>query len=886
MACVVPSLVLTTVAAAAEAPAPVTLTSQASHPDPAHPRAPLTDTATLSGGDNPQGVMVFTIFGPDDPTCAGQPLATSTPLGVFGPGTFTSDPFTPFHSGTYRWIANYSGDVNNAPVSTPCGDPAETVVVPTVAPDFSTQATPLVGLGNAISDSAFLGVNGNASGTISFALFSPADATCVAPVFAPPPVAVSGSGTYNSGPFTPTAVGLYRWIATYSGDTDNSPVAGACHDPAEASRVIPTQPVTISTLASQPQFDNSLVDSATLSGGVSPTGVVTFNLYGPDDPSCAGPPVFTSPGQLLSPSPNLYASNIFFPVAPGTYRWVASYSGDAINGPAIGLCGDPSETVFVAPPPVATLTTQASGNVPAGGTLTDSATLSVPGTGGVTGIITFDLFGPDDATCSGTPAFTSAVPISARGSYLSAPFTAVAPGTYRWVATYSGDIDNPAIGPTACDDPAESTVVLALPPVVITQASPFIPGQDIVDTASLSGGLNPTGTILFALYGPDIPCTGTPAFVSLVTVSGDGNYTSQPFFPIVPGTYRWVATYSGDVDNAAFGPTPCDAPGETVVVTPPPPVSLTTHAFPAGNGLNDTAFLSGGTNPTGTITFILYGPSDATCSRPSIFTSTKVATGPGAYISDVTDALRPGTYRWVAGYSGDVNNPAVGPTPCGDPSETVVIKAPRQGSLTICKAKKNGAKGDFTFTVEDRTVTVAAGQCSPSIRVLAGDVTVTEVPSIGYALANCTTVPSGRLVACHRQAGQAVVRVAAGGIAKQTIVTFTNRRASGTLKVCKVAGDGVAQGSSHSFLVDGQRVVVKAGAAPGGSCAIAGSFPVGTQVDVVERVKATERVSAIVVRPADRVVGTPDLEAGKVTVGMATGVTEVTFTDVARPAIA
>jgi len=30
--------------------------------------------------------------------------------------------------------------------------------------------------------------------------------------------------------------------------------------------------------------------------------------------------------------------------------------------------------------------------------------------------------------------------------------------------------------------------------------------------------------------------------------------------------------------------------------------------------------------------------------------------------------------------------------------------------------------------------------------------------------------------ACHRSANEAVVRVAAGGIAKQTVLTITNRR--------------------------------------------------------------------------------------------------------------
>jgi len=53
-------------------------------------------------------------------------------------------------------------------------------------------------------------------------------------------------------------------------------------------------------------------------------------------------------------------------------------------------------------------------------------------------------------------------------------------------------------------------------------------------------------------------------------------------------------------------------------------------------------------------------------------------------------------------------------------------------------------------------------------------------------------------------------------------------------------------------------------------------------VTVIEKVPATERVSAIQVRPAARLVGTPDLGAGTVTVSVDKGVTEIRYTDVRR----
>src|SRR5436853_7191629 len=53
-----------------------------------------------------------------------------------------------------------------------------------------------------------------------------------------------------------------------------------------------------------------------------------------------------------------------------------------------------------------------------------------------------NLYGPDDATCGGAVIFSSTVAVSGNGDYTSASFTANVAGTYRWVASYSGDANN------------------------------------------------------------------------------------------------------------------------------------------------------------------------------------------------------------------------------------------------------------------------------------------------------------------------------------------------------------------------------------------------------------------------------------------------------------
>jgi hypothetical protein len=78
------------------------------------------DAARLSHGFAPTGEILFELFGPDNATCAGEPIFTS-PTAVNGNGVYNSDRFSVTESGTYRWVAIFSGDANNHRVATLCG---------------------------------------------------------------------------------------------------------------------------------------------------------------------------------------------------------------------------------------------------------------------------------------------------------------------------------------------------------------------------------------------------------------------------------------------------------------------------------------------------------------------------------------------------------------------------------------------------------------------------------------------------------------------------------------------------------------------------------------------------------------------------------------------
>src|SRR5437879_1967545 len=269
-----------------------------------------------------------------------------------------------------------------------------------------------------------------------------------------------------------------------------------------------------------------------------------------------------------------------------------------------------------------------------------------------TGTITFTLYGPNDATCT-VVAFTDTKLVSGNADYTSSSFTAIQAGTYHWRASYSGDLNNNAAGPTACADPAEAVVVTKASPALTTTASGSVAaGGSVNDVAHLTLGTNPTGTITFTLYS-DAECTisGLVFTSSAIVDHGNGDYASGPFTATQAGTYHWRASYSGDLNNNPAAPTACADPAEAVVVTKATPALTTTasSSVAAGGQVSDVAHLTLGTNPTGTISFTLY--SDAGCTiSGSVFTSSATVNGNGDYSSGNFTATQAGTYHWRASY--------------------------------------------------------------------------------------------------------------------------------------------------------------------------------------------------------------------------------------------
>jgi hypothetical protein len=314
---------------------------------------------------------------------------------------------------------------------------------------------------------------------------------------------------------------------------------------------------------------------------------------------------------------------------------------------------------------------------------------------------------------------------------VSSAATVTSAGRYCW----RGDFDSNTTGlPDATDaSEGECFVVNPVMPQIPTQASPDVTvGNPISDTAFLTGtasqpgspiingalGAAAGGSITFRLYGPnDATCSGAAVFTSSpVGVAGDGPYSSGDFTPTAAGTYRWVATYTGNAPNTLGVNGVCNAANENVVVNPRQPSIVTVATAPPPNGaplgttINDTATLTGtstrpdGSPAGGTITFTLYGPvatNTPTCTT-LVGTSVVNVNGDGNYVAStgtITGTLTPtaaGFYFWRAVYSGDLPNTLGVSGQCGDPSETSLLIR-----TTITTAQ--------TFTIQDSATISASG---------------------------------------------------------------------------------------------------------------------------------------------------------------------------------
>jgi Ice-binding-like len=210
--------------------------------------------------------------------------------------------------------------------------------------------------------------------------------------------------------------------------------------------------------------------------------------------------------------------------------------------------------------------------------------------------------------------------------------------------------------------------------------------------------------------------------------------------------------------------------GPTIATTP-------SGSVPAGGTVSDSATVTGGASPSGSVTFKLFGPGDTTCSTP-IATRTATLTAGSASSGPVTVGAA-GTYNWTAAYSGDANNRPVS-SPCG--SEKVVVTSQTLTGRAYGLSASATLFGRAYFTVPptpdtgEISTTSSSTTSTPCVAQIAGLVTAHVL------CANVTTVAfPGKSTASASVADATVILAPAPTITLQVVKsTSTTTCASST----------------------------------------------------------------------------------------------------------
>ena len=331
---------------------------------------------------------------------------------------------------------------------------------------LTTDATDSVTVGNGISDTATLDVPANTNGSITFRLYGPfatageiTSSSCTAGKLISGATSTKqvtnfnlANPTYTSDTFTPTVAGFYNWTAQFTSTTAgvNSTGEIGCGVALEKSQVNKAGPAIVTEAQTPVTIGATINDTATLSGGINPTGTITFKLYASQaDCENDANALFEDPVNVDNGNAD-YTSGNYTTTAAGNFFWKASYSGDNNNSAVAGVCGEDGETSVVGKAP-STLNTEQSFYP------NDTATVTATDGGPPTGDVTFSLF--DNADCSGTALYgpvSDTLDANGEASTNNTSFAVSTSGTLYWKVEYEGDNSHEPVD--SCSENTELTI--------------------------------------------------------------------------------------------------------------------------------------------------------------------------------------------------------------------------------------------------------------------------------------------------------------------------------------------------------------------------------------------------------------------------------------------
>jgi hypothetical protein len=325
--------------------------------------ASVTDSADLdvTGADTWSGTLSFFLCGPiATGTCdtGGVPIGSAVAVNQGTTMPVVSSAATVTSVGRYCWRGFFDSATEGVPDATD-STVGECFTVTPVTPTLTTQAGADVTLGSPITDTATLsgtatqpGTNGPnatypsinatngapAGGTITWTVRGPDSCDPSGLTVTGSPAAVSGDDTYGPVNATPTAVGDYTFVATYSGSSPNTLGAGgSCPPGANDGDEVVTVTGEAALSTAQDWLPN---DTATITGPTALSGTATFTLFtgtdcgaGDDDTIVYGP--VDVPVSGASPQTAETANTtLVLEADSGGYSWLVSYDDDVLDDPA------------------------------------------------------------------------------------------------------------------------------------------------------------------------------------------------------------------------------------------------------------------------------------------------------------------------------------------------------------------------------------------------------------------------------------------------------------------------------------------------------------------------------------------------------------------------
>jgi len=243
-----------------------------------------------------------------------------------------------FAPGVHTIVAGYGGDSNDHASASAALSLTVNQATTTVA--LTTSGTPAQVISAVTFKAAVSGNGGTPGGTVSFVIDG----------------AGAGSSTLDStgtAKFSDSAlaVGSHTVVANYAGDTDDAASASST-----LTQVITAIPTTTDL-------------GVTSTGGAAPQTILVATTFGTTGPVPTGTIVFKN-GTAVVGSAALDASGVatLIPdLAPGTYKIVASYDGDAVHGPsasvAVTVTGTAMGFSVAVDPPSMTLVSGQNGTI-------------------------------------------------------------------------------------------------------------------------------------------------------------------------------------------------------------------------------------------------------------------------------------------------------------------------------------------------------------------------------------------------------------------------------------------------------------------------------------------------------------------------------------------